>query len=153
MFTNRKKIKIQGFTAAHKRSLIRSQVLELVRNGQIKTTTRKAKLLKASFDKLVTLHKRGTTSALNKLKSDLGENKRTFERFDYVVTNFLQDRNSGYTRVIKTLNRKGDNAEQSYVALVNFEGKEKKSKIAQVLEKQAKAPKKAKKPAKKDTKK
>jgi large subunit ribosomal protein L17 len=136
MYTNRKKIKVQGKTASHKRALGRSLVVELIRTGRIKTTTTKARFLKAKFDRLVTLYKRNTPAAKSKLVSEMGSNKRALERLDKVVNSFLMDRNSGYTRVIKTLNRKGDNAEQAYVALVNFEQKVRKSKISTVLEKQ-----------------
>lgn len=151
MFTTRKKIKIQGKDKAHKKALAKSQVIELIRNERIKTTPKKAKLLKSNFDKLVTKYKVGTDHAKNQVVSFLGaKNKRAFERFGHIVESKLQDRNSGYTRVIKTLPRKGDNADQVYVMIVNSEAKEKSSKIQSVLKKQEDGGKKSKSKSKKD---
>lgn len=145
MFSSRKKIKIQGKTKAHKKALVKSQVIELIRNGRIKTTPKKAKLLKSNFDKLITKYKKGTDHSKNQVISFLGaKNKRAFDRLGQIIENQLQGRNSGYTRVIKTLPRKGDAAEQAYVMIVNTEVKEKKSKIQSVLNKQEEESKKGK---------
>ena len=53
-------------------------------------------------------------------------------RFYSVVEQKCQDRNSGYTRIIKTLPRKGDNADQAYPMLVNYEEKQKKSEVEKI---------------------
>ncbi len=135
MFSGRKKYKIQGYTRSHKKALVKSQVIELLRAGRIKTTPPKARLLKREFDRIVTAYKKGTTSSHQKVRSLLGENVRAFERLGDVIDEKLSDRNSGYTRLIKTLPRKGDNAEQVYVILVNTEYSEKKSKLREALEK------------------
>ncbi|MCA9386807.1 50S ribosomal protein L17 [Candidatus Dojkabacteria bacterium] len=134
MYSNRKKFKIQGKTASHKKALVRSLVIELIRNGRIKTTPKKAKVLKKEFDKLVTTFKKDTRKSNQIVMSFFAENKRAFDRLGQVVSDKLSDRNSGYTRVIKTLPRKGDNAEQAYVMLVNTEIKEKKSRLKKMLE-------------------
>ena len=47
----------------------------------------------------------------------------------------MQDRNSGYTYSARSLPRKGDNAQQMYVMIVNSEIKEKKSRLQKALEK------------------
>jgi large subunit ribosomal protein L17 len=135
MFTNRKKQKLQGKRPAHKRSIIKSQIIELVRNDKLKTTPKKAKVVKSEFDKLVTKYKLNTNASKKNVMSFFSENKRAFDRFSSVVDSKLQDRNSGYTRIIKTLPRKGDNAEQAFLMLVNTEATEKKSKIKELLEK------------------
>lgn len=135
MFTSRKKLKLQGKDTAHRKSLIKSQITELIRNGRIKTTPKKAKAVKASFDRLVTLHKRETASSTQKVKSFFGNNTRAVERLEEVVEEKLMDRNSGYTRIIKTLNRPGDNAEQAYLMLVNTEVRPKVSKTQKLLNK------------------
>jgi large subunit ribosomal protein L17 len=137
MFSGRKKFKIQGKTKAHKSALMKSQMIELIRNGRIKTTPTKARALKKEFDKLVTAHKKNTVSGTKRVRSTFGENDRAIDRLAKIVTDKLSDRNSGYTRVIKTLPRKGDNAEQVYVMLVNTEFEEKKaSRIKDLLDKQ-----------------
>lgn len=143
MFSNRKKFKIQGYTKSHKKSLMTSQVIELIRNERIKTTPTKAKALKKEFDKLVTTQKKGTPSSVRTVKAFFNNNERSISRLNEIVDKYLNDRNSGYTRVIKTLPRKGDNAEQVYVMLVNAEFKEKESKLKEILEKQDKKAKSA----------
>ncbi len=135
MFTGSKKYKMQGKTKSHMNSVIKSQVIELVRSKRIKTTPSKAKILKAKFDRLVTHAKKDTQSSKNQVQSFFGTNTRAKDRFYEVVKAELGDRNSGYTRVFKTLPRRGDNAEQSYIMLSNYEAVEKKSKIQKLLEK------------------
>ncbi len=136
MFTNRKKLKLQGKTSAHKKALVKSQVLELIRNEKIKTTPAKARLLKSVFDKLVTKAKVDSDHARRQVSAFFGNNERSADRLYTIIDQKLSDRTSGYTRVIKTLSRKGDNAQQCYVMLVNTEAKSKKSKISNVLQKQ-----------------
>ncbi len=136
MFSNRKKLKLQGKDKAHAKALIKSQIIELIRNGRIKTTPTKAKALKSSFDKLVTMYKKNTEASKKIVISRLGENKRAFTQLEKVVKEKLGDRNSGYTRIIKTLSRPGDNAKQAYIMLMNTEFEPKKSKIKKVLKKQ-----------------
>jgi len=132
-----KKPRMQGKTASHVASITRSLVMELVRNQQIKTTPTKAKIVKARFDRLVTLSKKGESSQ-RMIQSFFASNEKAIANFNKVVETQLQDRNSGYTRIIKTLPRKGDNAAQVYIMLMNAEVKEKKSEVQKLLEKRQK---------------
>ncbi len=132
-----KKPRMQGKTASHVASITRSLVMELVRNQQIKTTPTKAKIVKARFDRLVTLSKKGESSQ-RMIQSFFASNEKAIAKFNKVVETQLQDRNSGYTRIIKTLPRKGDNAAQVYIMLMNAEVKEKKSEVQKLLEKRQK---------------
>ena len=131
------KPRMQGKTASHVASLTRGLVMELIRNQQIKTTPTKAKVVKSKFDRLVTLSKKGDSSK-RMIQSFFASNEVAMTRFYKVVETQLQDRNSGYTRIIKTLPRKGDNAAQVYIMLVNAEAKEKKSEVQKLLEKRKK---------------
>jgi large subunit ribosomal protein L17 len=132
-----KKARMQGKTASHVAALTRSLVMELVRNQKIKTTPNKAKVIKSKFDRLVTISKRGESSQ-RLIESFFASNEKAITKFNKVVETQLQDRNSGYTRIVKTLPRKGDNAEQVYIMLVNAEVKEKKSEVQKLLEKREK---------------
>jgi large subunit ribosomal protein L17 len=147
MFSNRKLFKINGKDSAHKKAIVKSMIVELVRNERIKTTPKKAKVVKQNFDKLVTKVKKGSDHANAQVLSALGNNQRAFDRLKHFVETQFNDRNSGYTRVVKTISRAGDNAQQAYVMLVNSELKAKKSKISALLEKREE--KETKKPAKK----
>ncbi len=132
-----KKYRMQGKTASHTASLTRSLVMELLRAQQIKTTPAKAKVVKSKFDRLVTLAKKGEGNK-RLVQSFFASNEKAVNKFYKVIESQLQDRNSGYTRVIKTLPRKGDNAAQVYVMLVNADIKEKKSEVQKLLEKREK---------------
>lgn len=138
MFSNRKKHKMAGKTSAHRDMVVRSQVIELIRAEKIKTTPVKAKILKSVFDRLVTHAKSETGGGKNKISSFFASNDRAIKRFYDVVEDKLQDRNSGYTRVIRTLPRKGDGAAQVYIMLVNSEAKEKKSRLKSLIDRKNK---------------
>ncbi|MEP7103995.1 MAG: 50S ribosomal protein L17 [Candidatus Dojkabacteria bacterium] len=133
-----KKNRMQGKTTAHKDALVRSLVLDLVIAEKIKTTPSKAKIVKSQFDRLVTHAKRNTVSGKQMVTNFFASNDRAIERFYTVVETKCQDRNSGYTRVIKTLPRKGDNAEQAYIMLVNYSEKGKKSEVEKMLDQKKK---------------
>ncbi|RMD76728.1 50S ribosomal protein L17 [Candidatus Dojkabacteria bacterium] len=132
-----KKIRMNGKDAEHTRSIVRSQILDLIIKKKIMTTLHKAKVLSSVFDRLVTHAKSGENSGLNKIKSFFGSNKRSIDRFMQIVKQYMGDRNSGYLRVIKTSNRVGDNSKMAYVMFSSIKdfSKERKSRISKVLEK------------------
>lgn len=132
------KYRMQGKTKSHKESLIRSLVLDLVRSEKIQTTPNKAKIVKSKFDRLVTHAKKNTVGSKKVIQAFFNSNERAIERFNKVVETKCGDRNSGYTRIIKTLPRKGDNAEQAFIMLTNYEGKAKKSEVSKMLEQRKK---------------
>ena len=133
-----KKYRMQGKTKGHQNALVRSLIIELVRAERIKTTPTKAKIVKSQFDRLVTKAKSGTPSGKMGLQSFFNSNDRIISKFNTLVETKFQDRNSGYTHTIKTLPRKGDNAEQMYVMVVNYEEKSKQSRVQKLLEKRKK---------------
>ncbi|MFS8130985.1 MAG: 50S ribosomal protein L17 [Candidatus Dojkabacteria bacterium] len=128
-----KKHRMQGKTHSHRDALVRSLILDLVVSEKLKTTPSKAKIIKAEFDRLVTHAKRKTVSGQQVIQSFFNSNERAMQRFYTVVETKCQDRDSGYTRVIKTLPRKGDNADQAYIMLVNYSEKVKKSEVEKML--------------------
>ncbi len=140
-----KRNKMEGKTSAHVRSVIKSQVVELIRNQKIKTTPAKAKILKSVFDKLVTSGKKEGESSKKGVEEFFGNNQRAVERFFAVVKTQLQGRESGYTRIFKTLPRKGDGAAQVYIMLTSTIEKTKKSEVDKLLEQKENSKKKSKK--------
>ena len=143
-----------GRTTAHRKALMRNLVTSLLKHGQIKTTVTKAKEMRKDFDKMITLAKRGDLHARRQALSFVQEKNvvaKLFEEFGPLY----KDRNGGYTRIYKTGNRLGDNAEMALIQMVGLNEEEAtpkaaKAKIAEVTEelnkeeKKAKAPKKAK---------
>lgn len=135
MYTNRKKVKMQGKDKAHTKQVIKSQVTELIRAKRIKTTPSKAKIVKSAFDRLVTHAKKGNEVYV---KSFFANNEKAVARLNAIIKEHLSDRTSGYTRIVKTLPRKGDGAEQAFIMLVNTEVSTGKSALSKALQKQNK---------------
>jgi len=132
MNSGKKKFRLQGKKPSHRRSVIQSQTIELLRSGKIKTTPAKAKILSSHVDRLITIAKAGNMTEVSKFLPQA----RAQERLTSILPN-MSARNSGYTRVVKTLARKGDNADQSYIMFTDEIGKtEKKSAIRKTIEKQ-----------------
>lgn len=113
-----------GRDSAHRKALLRNQATSLIEHGKLETTEMKAKELSAVVDKLVTLAKKNNLHArrlaLNHVYDKVidKENNQTIiqKLFDEIGPKYM-DRQGGYTRVIKTTSRRGDNAP---VAIIEF---------------------------------
>nr|MCR4715143.1 50S ribosomal protein L17 [Treponemataceae bacterium] len=142
-------------TTAHRRAMLRNMVTSLFRYERITTTKAKALEVRRFAEKLIT---RG--------KVDSVHNRRQAARFiqDEIVLAKLfkdigprmQDRNGGYTRIMKLGFRQGDAADMAILELVDYKldtGKstEKKAEKAKKAAKEPDAPVTEKKPAKKTT--
>jgi len=142
-------------TTAHRRAMLRNMVTSLFRYERITTTKAKALEVRRFAEKLIT---RG--------KVDSVHNRRQAARFiqDEIVLAKLfkdigprmQDRNGGYTRIMKLGFRQGDAADMAILELVDYKldtGKstEKKAEKAKKAAKEPDAPATEKKPAKKTT--
>ncbi len=105
--------------SAHRKSMLATMAGQVIQHGRIKTTGPKAKEVRGVVDKLITvakkddLHARRQATALLKDKTIV---RRLFED----VAPELDDRNSGYTRILKLGPRLGDGAEAVYLELVNY---------------------------------
>jgi large subunit ribosomal protein L17 len=136
MNSGAKKYRLPRKDKAHREAVIKSQVIELLRAGKIKTTDAKARILKSKIDRLISLAQNGSPSAHQEISSFL-PTERAVERLLAIVPKF-KDRKSGFTRVIQTTNRVGDGAKQYYVMFVEDLTTEKKSLVRKTLERQAK---------------
>lgn len=106
-----------GRTASHRRALLRNQVTSLVLHGRIETTEAKAKAIKPLADKMVTLGKRGDLHARRQAAAFLIQPEAVKRLFDEIAPKY-QDRNGGYTRIIKTGPRRGDAAPMAIIEWV-----------------------------------
>lgn len=137
-----------GRTTAHRKALMRNLVTSLLKHGQIKTTVTKAKEMRKEFDKMITLAKRGDLHARRQALSFVQEKNVVAKLFNEYGP-LYQDRNGGYTRIYKTGNRLGDNADMALIQMVGLSeeapaAKPAKAKIAEVTEELKKeTPKKA----------
>lgn len=113
---HRKKRHRLGVKTKHRKALLRNLVRALALHRQIETTVARAKETSQIADQMVTLAKTGTLSARRQLISRLGSPEIAKLFMDQIAPR-LQDRNGGYTRVLKMRNRAGD---QAQTALVEF---------------------------------
>ncbi len=90
----------------------------LIKHEQITTTLPKAKELRPFIEKLVTLGKKGDLTARRKAIAILQDDKMTKKIFDTLAIRY-NERNGGYTRIIKLGNRYGDNAPTAVIEFVD----------------------------------
>ena len=125
-----KKINHLGRKAAHRKAMLSNMACSLIDHKRINTTVAKAKALKQYVEPLITKAKNDTTHSRRVVFSYLRQ-KETIKELFGAVSSKVGDRPGGYTRIIKTGNRLGDNAEMCMIELVDFNdvytnGKDKK---------------------------
>ena len=104
--------------SSHRKALLMNLSNALIKHEQITTTLPKAKELRPFIEKVVTLGKKGDLSARRKTMSILQDEKMTKKVFDIFADRY-NERNGGYTRIIKLGNRFGDNAPTAVIELVD----------------------------------
>ena len=105
-------------TSSHRKALLMNLSNALIKHEQITTTLPKAKELRPFIEKVVTLGKKGDLSARRKTMSILQDEKMTKKVFDIFADRY-NERNGGYTRIIKLGNIFGDNAPTAVIELVD----------------------------------
>ncbi|MDR2914229.1 MAG: 50S ribosomal protein L17 [Tannerella sp.] len=114
-----KKINHLGRTSSHRQAMLSNMASSLIKHKRIFTTTAKAKALRKYVEPLVTKSKEDTTHSRRTVFSFLQDKVAVTELFT-VVSQKVGDRPGGYTRIIKTGNRLGDNAAMCFIELVDF---------------------------------
>ena len=114
---------------SHRKSLLRNLTANIIERNRIETTLAKAKAVKPIVEKMVSLGKNGTLAAKRQALAYLYKRKTVQLLFDEVAPRFM-DRIGGYTRIIRTDNRKGDGADMAILEFTDyiFEVKDKKAK-------------------------
>ena len=105
-------------TSSHRKALLMNLSNALIKHEQITTTLPKAKELRPFIEKVVTLGKKGDLSARRKTMSILQDEKMTKKIFDKLANRY-NNRDGGYTRIIKLGNRYGDNAPTAVIEFVD----------------------------------
>ncbi len=109
-----------GGSPQHERLILRNLAQSLFEHGKIKTTTAKAKRLRPYAEKLITTAKRGDLHARREILKVIRDKNVVHKLFAEIAPSF-ETRNGGYTRIIKTLARQGDNAPMAIIELVKEE--------------------------------
>ncbi|MFP1634038.1 50S ribosomal protein L17 [Zhengella sp. ZM62] len=105
-------------THSHRKAMFANMAASLIEHEQIVTTLPKAKELRSIVDKLITLGKRGDLHARRQAISRIRDVQQVKKLFDVLGPRY-QERNGGYTRVLKAGFRHGDNAPMAVIELVD----------------------------------
>jgi large subunit ribosomal protein L17 len=124
-----------GRTSSHRKAMFRNMVTSFLRYEKIETTDTKAKELRRFAEKMITLGKRGDLHARRQALAYVRDREVVEKLFDQISSRF-KERKGGYTRIIKTGYRVGDNAPMALVEMVGGE-KEKAPKAAKAKRKAA----------------
>jgi large subunit ribosomal protein L17 len=108
---------------SHRRALFRNLVTALLQHESVRTTDAKAKELKRWGDRMITLGKQGTLHARRRAASLVHGRSIVKKLFDELAPRY-ENRQGGYTRVVKLGVRAGDAAPVSVVELVDRPGSE-----------------------------
>ena len=115
-----KKFNHLGRTASHRDAMLANMATSLIMHKRITTTLAKAKALKKYVEPLLTKAKEDSTNARRVIFSHL-QNKYAITELFQVISPKIADRPGGYTRIIKTGFRQGDQAAMCFIELVDFD--------------------------------
>jgi large subunit ribosomal protein L17 len=106
-----------GGSPAHERLMLANLATSLLEHGRIQTTESKAKRLRPYVEKLITFGKRGDLHARRQVLKVIRDKSVVHTLFDEIGPRY-ENRPGGYTRIVKTGTRKGDNAPMAIIELV-----------------------------------
>ena len=149
-----------GGSPAHERLLLANLATALFQHGRIKTTEAKAKRLRPYAEKIISKAKAGDLHNRREIMKVIRD-KDVVHKLIAEIGPFFSDRSGGYTRITKTLARKGDNAPMAIIELVQQKlvsteaeaarktkfAKDEKPAAAEVVDQDAEAPESATKDA------
>jgi large subunit ribosomal protein L17 len=103
--------------ADQRKALLRALTTELIRHGRITTTKARARAVRSEAEHMITLAKEGTLAARRRALGYIYDKQLVHALFESAPERY-GNRNGGYTRIIRTVPRRGDAAEMSVIELV-----------------------------------
>ncbi|ADR19387.1 50S ribosomal protein L17 [Calditerrivibrio nitroreducens] len=119
-------IKKLGRPTDHRLAMLRNMAISLIEKGRIETTVDRAKALRTFVEPIITLGKKGDLSAIRLAYKKLHNKDAVRTVFKELAPRY-KSRPGGYTRVLKTRIRRGDNATMAIIEFVKDENQEAKS--------------------------
>ncbi|EZP79137.1 50S ribosomal protein L17 [Parageobacillus genomosp. 1] len=114
-----------GRTSAQRKALLRDLATDLIINERIETTEARAKELRSVVEKMITLGKRGDLHARRQaaafIRNEVANNETGQDALQKLFSDIApryQDRQGGYTRIMKLGPRRGDGAPMVIIELV-----------------------------------
>ena len=123
-----------GTDKSHTKAMKKSLVAALLANDRIKTTEARAKAIRPEVDRVITWAKKGDLHSRRLAIAKVGDAELVREVFEKAAQGMWQDRQGGYTRIMKLGPRKGDSAEIVIIELVCEPCTPKAKKAASVVE-------------------
>jgi large subunit ribosomal protein L17 len=105
-----------GKPADQRKALLRALTTEVIRHGRITTTKARARAVRGEVDRMITLAKDGSLSSRRKALGYVYDKNLVHALFEQAKERY-GNRNGGYTRIIRTIPRRGDSAEMAIVEL------------------------------------
>lgn len=107
-----------GVDNKHRRSMLANLTISLIMNERITTTETRAKEVRRCFDKMVTYGKNGSLVSRRKAAAFLMNNKEATKKLFEEIAPRYEQRNGGYTIILKLDERRGDDALMAIIELV-----------------------------------
>ncbi len=108
-----------GRNSAHREAMLSNMASSLILHKRITTTLQKAKALRSFVEPIITLSKEDTMHN-RRMAFKYLQNKESVKELFREVSNKVADRPGGYTRILKTGMRAGDNADMCIMELVDY---------------------------------
>lgn len=110
--------KTLGMDTAHRVAVLRNMAASLIEHGRIETTLVRAKVLRGFVEPLITAGKKKDDLSARRYVLRKLPNKKSVKRLFDEVSPVFADRPGGYTRILRTGRRKGDNAPMALIEFV-----------------------------------
>ncbi len=102
----------------HRRSMLATLTKQVIMNERIQTTDTRAKEVRKSVDKMITLGKRGDLVSRRNALAFLHNDTEVVDKIFNDLAKRYENRDGGYTRILKVDERRGDGALVSIIELV-----------------------------------
>ena len=103
--------------ADQRKALLRGLTTQLIREGRVTTTKSRAKALRNEAERMISLAKDGSLASMRRAIGYIYDKKLVHSLFEKAKERY-GDRDGGYTRIVRTVSRKGDNAQMAIIELV-----------------------------------
>jgi len=126
-------------TASHRKAMLSNLAISILKEERVTTTLAKAKEVRGVVERLITYGKKGDLHSVRLAARRINDKTVLKKLFDDIAPGF-KNREGGYTRIIKTQQRKGDNTLMSIIELVGRGSEDAVRKRKKRSGKKAKAP-------------
>ena len=106
-----------GKTTDQRMAMLRQQVTDLLDNGRMESTITRCKEIRPVAEKMITLGKKGDLAAYRQAMAFITREDVVKKVFKELAPKY-EERNGGYTRIVRTGARRGDGAETAIIELV-----------------------------------